>query len=79
MDDKKIIINVGRQLGSGGRIIASMLAKDFANLLYGQSYAGAIFNADRQLIALAQYLRVGIIALQEHTDGEIACLRIQAV
>mgnify|MGYP002086809843 FL=1 len=28
----------------------SMLAKDFANLLYGQSYSGAIFNADRQLI-----------------------------
>ena len=30
MDDKKIIINVGRQLGSGGRIIASMLAKDLS-------------------------------------------------
>lgn len=28
----------------------SMLAKDFANLLYGQSYSGAIFNTDRQLI-----------------------------
>ena len=28
----------------------SMIARDFANLLYGQSYAGAIFNADHQLI-----------------------------
>jgi len=34
MDDKKIIINVGRQLGSGGRIIASMLAKDFGCEFY---------------------------------------------
>lgn len=34
MDDKKIIINVGRQLGSGGRIIASMLAKDFGCKFY---------------------------------------------
>lgn len=29
MSDKKIIINVGRQLGSGGHIIATMLAKTF--------------------------------------------------
>ena len=29
MNDKKIIINVGRQLGSGGRVIAKMLADDF--------------------------------------------------
>ena len=34
MDDKKIIINVGRQLGSGGRVIASMLAKDFGCKFY---------------------------------------------
>lgn len=34
MDDKRIIINVGRQLGSGGHIIASMLAKDFGCELY---------------------------------------------
>lgn len=27
--DKKIIINVGRQIGSGGRIIAKMLAEEF--------------------------------------------------
>jgi hypothetical protein len=27
--DKKIIINVGRQIGSGGRIIAKMLADTF--------------------------------------------------
>ena len=26
---KNIIINVGRQIGSGGRIIAKMLADDF--------------------------------------------------
>ena len=29
MEDKKIIINIGRQLGSGGHDIAKMLAKDF--------------------------------------------------
>ena len=34
MDDKKIIINVGRQLGSGGLIIAKMLAKDFGCNFY---------------------------------------------
>ena len=34
MDNKKIIINVGRQLGSGGRVIASMLAKDFGCKFY---------------------------------------------
>ncbi len=27
--DKKIIINIGRQIGSGGRIIAKMLAEEF--------------------------------------------------
>ena len=27
--DKKIIINVGRQIGSGGRVIAKMLADEF--------------------------------------------------
>ena len=42
-------------------------------------YEAIFVDADRQLIALAQHLRVGIIALQEHTDGEIACLRIQAM
>lgn len=34
MDNKKLIINVGRQLGSGGRIIAEMLAKDFGCKFY---------------------------------------------
>lgn len=34
MADKKIIINVGRQLGSGGRIIARMLADRFGCKLY---------------------------------------------
>lgn len=29
MENKKIIINVGRQLGSGGRVIAQILAEDF--------------------------------------------------
>lgn len=42
MDDKKIIINVGRQLGSGGLIIAKMLAKDFGCNFY-----------DRELLNLA--------------------------
>lgn len=42
MEDKKIIINVGRQLGSGGHIIAAMLAKDFGCKLY-----------DRELLNLA--------------------------
>jgi len=34
MDDNKVIINIGRQLGSGGRIIAAMLAKDFGCTFY---------------------------------------------
>ena len=34
MESKRIIINVGRQLGSGGRIIARMLAKDFNCKMY---------------------------------------------
>ncbi len=34
MENKHIIINVGRQLGSGGRIIARMLAKDFNAKFY---------------------------------------------
>ena len=34
MEDKKIIINVGRQLGSGGLVIAKMLAKDFGCNFY---------------------------------------------
>lgn len=29
MEEKKIIINIGRQIGSGGRVVAQMLAKDF--------------------------------------------------
>ena len=32
--DKKIIINVGRQIGSGGRIIAKMLADTFGCKFY---------------------------------------------
>ena len=42
MNDKKIIINVGRQLGSGGRVIAKMLADDFGCGFY-----------DRELLNLA--------------------------
>lgn len=42
MNDKKIIINVGRQLGSGGRVIARMLADDFGCGFY-----------DRELLNLA--------------------------
>lgn len=34
MTDKKIIINVGRQLGSGGHKIAKMLAENFGCTLY---------------------------------------------
>ena len=34
MESKRIIINVGRQLGSGGRIIARMLAEDFNCRMY---------------------------------------------
>ena len=33
-NDKKIIINVGRQIGSGGHIIAKKLAEDFGCKLY---------------------------------------------
>ena len=40
--DKKIIINVGRQIGSGGRIIAKMLAEKFCCEFY-----------DRELLNLA--------------------------
>lgn len=32
--DKKIIINVGRQIGSGGRVIAKMLAEEFGCKFY---------------------------------------------
>lgn len=42
MSDKKIIINVGRQLGSGGRDIAKMLAERFGCKYY-----------DRELLNLA--------------------------
>lgn len=42
MDDKKIIINVGRQLGSGGRVIARRLADIFGCGFY-----------DRELLNLA--------------------------
>lgn len=34
MQNKKIIINIGRQLGSGGQIIAKKLADDFGYQLY---------------------------------------------
>lgn len=34
MENKKIIINVGRQIGSGGRIIAKMLADEFGCTFY---------------------------------------------
>ena len=34
MNDKKIIISVGRQIGSGGRIVAQQLANDFGCKLY---------------------------------------------
>ena len=34
MDDKKIIINIGRQLGSGGLVIANMLAEDLGCNFY---------------------------------------------
>ena len=40
--NRKIIINVGRQIGSGGRIIARMLADDFKCGFY-----------DRELLTLA--------------------------
>lgn len=33
-NDKKIIINVGRQIGSGGRVIAKKLAEDFGCKFY---------------------------------------------
>ena len=42
MSEKKIIINVGRQLGSGGRDIAKMLAQHFGCKYY-----------DRELLNLA--------------------------
>lgn len=34
MEQRKIIINVGRQIGSGGRIIAKLLAEEFGAKLY---------------------------------------------
>jgi hypothetical protein len=34
MENKHIIINVGRQLGSGGHVIARMLASEFNAKLY---------------------------------------------
>lgn len=42
MDERKIIINVGRQIGSGGRVIAKMLADDFKCNYY-----------DKELLCLA--------------------------
>ncbi len=42
MNDKNLIINVGRQLGSGGRSIARLLADEFACKFY-----------DRELLNLA--------------------------
>lgn len=42
MDNKNLIINVGRQIGSGGRAIAKMLADEFGCRLY-----------DRELLNLA--------------------------
>lgn len=42
MEHKKIIINIGRQVGSGGRIIAQKLAADFGATFY-----------DRELLNLA--------------------------
>ncbi len=42
MQDKKIIINVGRQIGSGGRIVAERLAETFGCKLY-----------DREILDLA--------------------------
>ena len=34
MENKKMIINIGRQIGSGGRIIAKQLAKDLNCTFY---------------------------------------------
>ncbi len=42
MNDQRLIINIGRQIGSGGRVIAQMLAKDFNCRFY-----------DRELLNLA--------------------------
>ena len=42
MSEKHIIINVGRQLGSGGRVIGQMLAKEFGCQFY-----------DREILNLA--------------------------
>ena len=42
MENKKMIINIGRQIGSGGRIIAKQLAKDLNCTFY-----------DRELLNLA--------------------------
>lgn len=42
MEHKKIIINIGRQVGSGGRVIAQKLAADFGATFY-----------DRELLNLA--------------------------
>lgn len=42
MENENLIINVGRQLGSGGRVIATMLAKDFGCNFY-----------DREILNLA--------------------------
>ncbi len=42
MEQQKIIINIGRQIGSGGRIIAQMLANEFRAKLY-----------DREILNLA--------------------------
>ena len=42
MEQQKIVINVGRQIGSGGRVIAQMLAKEFSAKLY-----------DREILNLA--------------------------
>lgn len=41
-NDEKLIINIGRQIGSGGRVIAQQLAKDFGCTFY-----------DREILNLA--------------------------
>ena len=52
MNDKNLIINVGRQLGSGGRSIARLLADEFACKFY-----------DRELLNLAAKERILKVAL----------------
>ena len=45
MEDQKIIINIGRQIGSGGRLIAKKLSEELNFSFYDRELPGSILHA----------------------------------